>query len=160
MQSNRDRLSQNDLAKALGLAPSAVTKLKKQGMPVDSVQSAMEWRRRNVRFDMRAKRPPALSADAAAQRVTALSLLALQALECGEFQLVEAELRSALQSLPVDADVSMPLEVWDALTGHIFAKVTSSPNWEPAALDDREAAAMGKFWLSIASGKLTPLPSD
>ena len=160
MQSNRDRLSQNDLAKTLGLAPSAVTKLKKQGMPIDSVQSAMEWRRRNVRFDMRAKHPPAPSVDAAAQRVTALSLLALQALECGEFQLVETELRAALQALPSDADVSMPLEVWDALTGHIFAKVTSSPNWEPAALDDREAAAMGKFWLGIASGKLTPLPFD
>ena len=160
MQSNRDHLSQNDLAKAIGLAPSAVTKLKKQGMPVDSVQSATEWRRRNVRFDMRAKRPPAPSVDAAARRVTALSLLALQALECGEFQLVETELRAALQALPLDADVSMPLEVLDALTGHIFAKVTSSPNWEPAALDDREAAAMGKFWLGISSGKLTPLPFD
>ena len=108
MQSNRDRLSQNVLAKALGLAPSAVTKLKKQGMPVDSVQSAMEWRRRNVRFDMRAKRHPALSADAAAQRVMALSLLALQALECGEFQLVEAELRSSLHFLLVYDDGSMP----------------------------------------------------
>ncbi len=69
-------------------------------------------------------------------------------------------LRAALQALPSDADVSMPLEVWDALTGHIFAKVASSPNYEPAELDDREAAAMGKFWLGIASGKLTPLPFD
>lgn len=160
MQHNRDRLSQNDLAKALGLAPSAVTKLKKQGMPIDSVQSAMEWRRRNVRFDMRTKQPPAPSVDAAAQRVTALSLLALQALECGEFQVVETELRAALQALPLDADVSMPLEVWDGLTGHIFEKVASSPNYEGAELDDREAAAMGKFWLGIASGKLTPLPFD
>jgi hypothetical protein len=125
-------------------------------MPVDSVQSALEWRRRHVRFDMRAKHPPVLSAEAAAQRVTALSLLALRALECGEFRLVEAELRAALRALPAGADVAMPLEVWDALTGHIVINAASG---EAASLDDREAAAMGEFWLSVACGKLPTLLS-
>ena len=156
MQSNRDRLSQNDLAKALGIAPSAVMKLKKQGMPVNSVRAALEWRRINIRMDMRAKSPPARLEEMTAERVSALSLLALEAIGCGEFELIAPKLRSALRELPAGAEVAMPLEVWDALTGQTYAKVTSSPGFEAAVLDDQEAAAMGDFWLCIASG--TPIP--
>lgn len=43
-------ISQAALGRALGLSPAAVTKLKQQGMPVDSVQAAQAWReqRQNV----------------------------------------------------------------------------------------------------------------
>lgn len=49
-------LSQAALGRALGLSPAAVTKLKGQGMPVDSVEAAQAWReaRQNV-----AQRKPA-----------------------------------------------------------------------------------------------------
>lgn len=42
--------SQAAIGRALGLSPAAMTKLKKQGMPVDSVESAQAWRveRQNV----------------------------------------------------------------------------------------------------------------
>lgn len=42
--------SQSDLARSLGLSKQAVSKLKKQGMPVDSVAAAQAWReaRQNV----------------------------------------------------------------------------------------------------------------
>ena len=42
--------SQAAIGRALGLSPPAITKLKKQGMPVDSVESAQAWRvaRQNV----------------------------------------------------------------------------------------------------------------
>jgi hypothetical protein len=43
-------LSQAAIGRALGLSPAAMTKLKKQGMPVDSVEAAQAWRvqRQNV----------------------------------------------------------------------------------------------------------------
>lgn len=43
-------VSQAFIARSLGLSGAAITKLKKQGMPVDSVESAMAWRvqRQNV----------------------------------------------------------------------------------------------------------------
>jgi len=53
---SENRLSQAALGRALGLSPAAVTKLKGQGMPVDSLESAQAWRaaRQNV-----AQRKPA-----------------------------------------------------------------------------------------------------
>lgn len=43
-------VSQAFIARSLGLSGAAIAKLKKQGMPVDSVESAMAWRvqRQNV----------------------------------------------------------------------------------------------------------------
>jgi phage terminase Nu1 subunit (DNA packaging protein) len=38
------QMSQSDLGRALGLSPAAITKLKKQGMPVVSVDAAQAWR--------------------------------------------------------------------------------------------------------------------
>lgn len=38
------QVSQNAIGRALGLSSAAIVKLKKQGMPVDSVESAQAWR--------------------------------------------------------------------------------------------------------------------
>ena len=40
-------LSQGQVAKALGISQPAVAKAVKRGMPLDSVEAAMEWRRMN-----------------------------------------------------------------------------------------------------------------
>lgn len=55
-QSTEKGMSQAALGRALGLSPAAITKLKGQGMPVDSVAAAQAWReaRQNV-----AQRKPA-----------------------------------------------------------------------------------------------------
>jgi hypothetical protein len=136
-----------------------VTKLKKQGMPVESVEAAVQWRRANIRFDMRAKQLPQTPPVASLQKVTELSLLALDALQCGEFELIAPKLREALRSLPPGADVCMPSEVWDALTRHVFKKVAASQDFEAGDLSDQEAETMGEFWLAIASGVQTPMPA-
>ena len=41
------RLSQGQMAKALGISQPAVAKAVKRGMPLDSFEAAMEWRRAN-----------------------------------------------------------------------------------------------------------------
>jgi hypothetical protein len=54
-------LSQAAIGRALGLSPAAMTKLKKKGMPVDSVEAAQAWRveRQNVAQRKPDPRPPA-----------------------------------------------------------------------------------------------------
>jgi phage terminase Nu1 subunit (DNA packaging protein) len=48
-------LSQAAIGRALGLAPATMTKLKGQGMPVDSVESARAWR--EARQNIAARKP-------------------------------------------------------------------------------------------------------
>ncbi|MEN9923902.1 MAG: hypothetical protein RL268_28 [Pseudomonadota bacterium] len=57
--SGEKALSQTALGIALGLSPAAITKLKKQGMPVDSVASAQAWReaRQNIAARKRSSVP-------------------------------------------------------------------------------------------------------
>lgn len=52
-----NKLSQSKLAKALGLAKSRVTAMKKMGMPVHSLEAAKEWRTRNVAQTSRVQAP-------------------------------------------------------------------------------------------------------
>ena len=48
---------QSDIALALGIAPSRITALKRQGMPVSSVADALAWREEN-QSPARSKAPP------------------------------------------------------------------------------------------------------
>lgn len=41
-------LSQAALARALGIDPAVVTRMKRKGMPVDSVEAAQAWRKANL----------------------------------------------------------------------------------------------------------------
>jgi hypothetical protein len=38
----------SELAEKLGISPQMCNRLKKRGMPCDSLQSAIEWRKRNL----------------------------------------------------------------------------------------------------------------
>jgi anion-transporting ArsA/GET3 family ATPase len=53
-------MSQAALGRALGLSPAAITKLKGQGMPVDSVASAQAWR--EARQNVAQRKPSPVSA--------------------------------------------------------------------------------------------------
>jgi len=56
------KLSQAAIGRALRLSPPAVTKLKKQGMPVDSVEAAQAWRVARQNVAQRKAAPPGLQA--------------------------------------------------------------------------------------------------
>jgi len=51
------RLSQAAIGRAMGLSKAAITKLKYQGMPVDSVESALQWRKANQNIAARKALP-------------------------------------------------------------------------------------------------------
>ena len=53
-------LSQAAIGRAMNLSPAAMTKLKKQGMPVDSVESALAWRLARQNIAQRKPLPPSL----------------------------------------------------------------------------------------------------
>lgn len=55
-------LSQAAIGRVLDLSPAAMTKLKKQGMPVDSVESALRWRLERQNIAQRKALPPPLRA--------------------------------------------------------------------------------------------------
>ena len=160
MKTNRPKLSQNALARALGLSAASVTKNKNMGMPVDSVEAAIRWRNQNLRHDLRKRPAPNLPATSTRQEVEALALLALNALQLGEFALIAPRMRAAMRALPAHdrEQVGLPVEVWDALTNHVGTAITSGGDLQPVALDDAQAARMGAFWFEVASGRPAEVP--
>ena len=68
-QAPKSTLSQAALGRALGLSPAAITKLKGQGMPVDSVEAAQAWR--EARQNVAARKPVPVSSTRAETPVTA-----------------------------------------------------------------------------------------
>lgn len=61
------KLSQAAIGRALGMSPANMTKLKKQGMPVDSVASAQAWRMERQNVAARKPAPAHVEAAAASQ---------------------------------------------------------------------------------------------
>lgn len=153
MNAGTSRLTQRALAAALGLSPAAVTKLKRQGMPVDSIRHATEWRRHNVRLDVRARALPS-DVPASVADVERLGTLGIDALTAGHFHLVEATIRAAMASLPPAEReaVRLPSAVWDRLTAHLPLVP------EGGDLSEADCGAMGVVWWAVAvAGPARPL---
>jgi hypothetical protein len=62
-------LSQAAIGRAMDLSPAAITKLKQQGMPVDSVEAALAWRMARQNVAARKPLPPAVQHMAPPPRV-------------------------------------------------------------------------------------------
>ena len=89
-----------------------------------------------------------------------VALLALNALQLGEFALIAPRMRAAMRALPAHdrEQVGLPVEVWDALTNHVGTAITSGGDLQSVALDDAQAARMGAFWFDVASGRPAEVP--
>ena len=61
MMNGQNQPTQKELAAALDMSQANVTKLKKQGMPVDSVASAQAWRESRQNVAARKPAPPGLT---------------------------------------------------------------------------------------------------
>lgn len=53
--------SQAAIGRALNLSPAAITKLKQQGMPVDSAEAAQRWRQEHQNVAQRKPAPPSVA---------------------------------------------------------------------------------------------------
>ncbi len=154
--------SQAAIGRALNLSPASVTKCKRMGMPVDSVDAARTWRAKNIAPTMhghtKRQAAPPPSPSQALPHALALLDIAAAALASGQ-QRIDAlvpVLRLALRAVPEherDADMLLPAEVMDVLTADVVALL---PTRNTDAMSDDEAAEMGKFWYQVAAGEVRP----
>ena len=151
-------LTGRQLAAALQIDPGLVSRDRKRGMPVHSVEAARAWRAENVGLRYRPTRGAVLAAsellDAAALRLAA----------GGELGELEPRLRAALRGVPEHrrddflADAHMIVIV--ALCRDALARVTPADPAEreaerrrASAMTEAEAAEVGAFWYSVAAGE-------
>lgn len=149
-------LTQKDLGKQLGLSPPAITKLRRQGMPVDSVEAARAWRLVHVRPHINFNAVRNSQAELAA--LEALWPVAQSAIDAGRFDLVRPALQAAMRAIPKPARhlVLVDLTVMDALCSAFAAEIAADVPLEPedtALMSDEEADAMGGFWYCVAAGE-------
>jgi len=129
-------MQQNELAKLLDISPAMVSRLKKQGMPTDSLERAERWRKRHLepgrikgsRFDPKktAKPPapkpapaPAAWAGALVAEIESAGALLDSALREGDDAwagLMFEELRDLLRQAPPETAPLLTLRVWRRLT--------------------------------------------
>lgn len=177
--------SDADLARLLGVTPAVVCRLKKRGMPTDSLAAATAWRQAHL--DPARRRDPHLhhlrpgldrqaTGDLAVRRVHELLPAAESALAAGLFHCLEAELREAMRAVPLSRrrEVELPMPMWEAMTSPTLALVrehlptlqaarndppgAAAAQPEPDGMADAEAASMGRFWYSVAVRE--PLPVE
>lgn len=165
--------SDAELARALGVGPAVVCRLKKRGMPTDTVEAAMAWRDQNLNPAMRVDRNPVKRAATDAQRlpgrpsvnemaaVDRVERLMVAAHELLQFNLVhtiEEELRAALEAVPpyLSGHVRVNPEVMDWLCGPVIAELADAEGATQSGkvASAEECEAMGQFWLDAAAGRV------
>ncbi len=167
-----NELSQTDLAKALGLAKSRITAMKKEGMPVHSIEAAHAWRkaRQNIarRKPVPVRTAPAPQATGRPAHATALLEGASAALEAGRcIDALVPTLRAAMADVPRHErdSVGLPANVIRLLVADVLALIPpreenplnddGTPVWcDGAAMTDEEAQYTGEIWYEIAAGEI------
>lgn len=177
---SKRKLTQKELAVALGVSQANVTKLKARGMPVHSIEAARRWRDTNLdplrakwlgEPDARNTRPP-IPKVAAADSLGLLShieTLGNQAVD--KFADVAPYLRQAMKALPPSyrGEVQLPLAVWEMLTADFASEMarldvlagTAPPTTDRGdAVTADEVDVTGEFWYLVAIGSIRPSDSS
>jgi hypothetical protein len=160
-----------EIAEALGLSPGRISQLRRDGMPVDSIEAARAWYSRRVDLarslgqrnrpvQPRRARAEQPSGEAALGRVVVLAARAEVALAVGRFAEIEPGLRAALADVPPEhrplIELSMPL--WEALCGDVLAVVRefAEPGDAAVELPPEDLSRMAAFWHAVACGHVRP----
>jgi hypothetical protein len=164
--------SDAELARQLGIDKSVVSRHKRRGMPVDSLEAAVAWRRANLNVAMTKSTNPArdwhqdrpgtpAAARAALKRVEDLMTAADALLKVGRFEVIEAELREAMAAVPESAAHQMlvSVDVMDRLCQPVLREVLKAQRQldaegPSAPMDAESAAEMGRFWADTAAGRV------
>lgn len=138
-------MNQSELAEALQLSQSMVSRLIQRGMPEDP-DGARRWRARHLNVAQRkrstlgaAPHPPALDAAAVLAPVRMLADTAFDLLAQGRAAEVEGALRAALRAVPLAYRVALtfelPAEVWSYLTRDLTAWAAQFRESPPEQVD-------------------------
>ncbi len=149
-----------ELADALGISASMVTRLAKQGMPTGDVAAARKWRdrhlqtarRKEYRVDtgMQMARPVDQPRDRVLVELDELVNLALELGLDPVPPAVVARVRAALAAVPMHAreSVRMPEVLWDQLTAEVRSRLGTTADPDQAASDG------GRCLYAAAAGEL------
>lgn len=156
-------MTQNELADALDLHQSQISRYVRRGMPMD-LQGARNWIRQNIRLTMKPmpKRPPQPDPREVAEK---LGAVAEQWLQAGQpLDDLEPALRRALRAIPPDERDPLPYSfaIMDVLVrpslAVLDASMTPEEREENAAACKRrteaELFADGCYWTQIAAGEI------
>lgn len=161
--------TQAALAAALGVDPAVITRDKRRGMPVHSIEAAQQWRLETLRVRYTPERDHlavhrAIDGEIAARRATDLMQAAAELLQSGgNTQPLLDPLRATMAAVPPSqrGRVGLHFEVMDLLTSGV-AKVLDQG--DPHGLiegtlyetvrDDGEGIDMGAFWYAVAAGEI------
>ena len=151
-------LSQAAIGRAMNLSPPAITKLKKQGMPVHSLEAALAWRLQHVRLRIPSGLPHTRRIAEPIERLACMWPIGRAAIAEGAFDLVANALRSALAAVPPAARSSVLVDpaVLDALLhAHVGLAMQSTlpgdTNCSGLACQASDEAAAA--WYAIAAGE-------
>lgn len=152
-------ISQNAIGRALGLSSPAMTKMRKAGCPMDSVESVRIWRARHLNpAHMKPEPPPDPGAPllAHAQRCMESCAQALAAGVC--IEVFAPVLRLALAAVPprLRDRVGLDLEVMRVLLADVLPLL--APQDAPSTgqtMSDEDAQFAGQTLYSIAAGEIT-----
>jgi len=167
---NQKPPSQNAIGRSLGLSSSNMTKLRKQGCPMDSVESVRTWRLEHQNIAQRKPDPKRLQiaqqCSPQVSRANALMEAAGSIVEAGqEIDAMLPVLRIALAAVPQHErdDVELDLRVMKRLLGHVLDGIPSRaehpvtedgvPIYAAEPLSDSEAQEQGEFWYQVAAGE-------
>ncbi len=172
----RRKFHQVDLAQALGVSASMVSRLKRRGMPTHSLAAAIEWRRLHLDVAQVAEQatrrgraahapdaaPGADPLDDGSQALEDVRLLAAAA--ATDFATWGERLRAAMAALPRTrwGEVALPAHLWEQLGGESFRlldeELASSPGEEAVDAADDAAGTAGNFVYAVAAGLMQVLP--
>jgi hypothetical protein len=164
-----EKPTQTALASALGIDPAMVTRDKRRGMPVDSIEAAQAWRFQNVRVRWTPEVDTeavgvALNGERLAERAAALLQAAGELLESGgDMSPMVTTIRQAMAAVPFSqrCRLRFPFNAMDVLTedvarildagdpdGLIHGKLHQGKRAKGEAVD------MGAFWYAVAAGEI------
>ena len=155
--------SQNAIGRALGLSSPAMTKMKKQGCPMTSIEVVRAWREKHLNIAMRKPEPrrtaPAqhehLAHAQACMRGAAALLVAGLPLD-----VFAPTLRAALRNVPPELRdaVGLDLEVMKTLLAPVLALIPEEEKGTGAEMTDEDAQDAGQFLYSVACGEIIFVP--
>lgn len=142
------------MAAALGISPAAVSKAKKNGMPMDSLEAAQRWRRENLVYAMRkdvnrARTGTSFSGQVVRieqliERVRVLMELGEGALATDTFEALREPIREAMRAVPKAhrGEVPVSIAVMDELIEPQLGPRAAAVNGgrEPVSVAEADAA--------------------
>ena len=161
--------TQTAIAKALGVDPAIVSRDKRRGMPVHSIEAALEWRDANLRVRWNPDADASaversVQGERAAERAGAMLQAAGELLQTGgDIAPMVPALRQCMAAVPFAqrSRVLFPFDVMDHLTADVG---TVMDQGDPDGLiygalyagkgEDGEPVNMGAFWYAVAAGEI------